>query len=127
MHEYTREMKRTLLQMIAWGVFICGSAYITGHGWRISGLVMGIMGSILYCLLLWYRVLKSTDMPADKAIFYMRAGWLMRLFFIVFMLFLYIKIPALDFWAAVVGLFTLQIVIAGNAIIFVVRNILRSG
>lgn len=126
MQEYTREMKRTLLQIIAWGIFICGSAYFAGHGWRIPGLVMGITSSIIYCLLLWYRILKCSDMPAHKAVFYMRMGWGIRLFFIVIMLFLSLKIPALDFGSAVVGLFTLQIVMISNAVVFVVKNFLHT-
>ncbi|MBC8015712.1 MAG: hypothetical protein H7X79_08210 [Sporomusaceae bacterium] len=122
MQEYTREMKRTLLQMLVWGILICGSAYFAGHGWRIPGLVMGITSSIIYCLLLWYRILKSADMPVHKAVFYMRLGWGIRLFFIAIMLFLSLRIPALDFGSAVVGLFTLQIVIISNAVVFVVKN-----
>lgn len=122
MQEYTIEMKRTLLQMVVWSVFICGSAYFTGYGWRIPGLLLGIASSIVYFLLLWYRVLKSADMPMNKAIFYMRIGWLIRLLFIVTMLFLSLKIPALDFGSAVVGLFTLQIVMTFNALVFVAKN-----
>lgn len=126
MQEYTREMRRTFLQMMAWGIFICGTAYFTGNGWRVPGLVLGIGSSILYFLLLWYRVLKSTDMPVHKAILYMRIGWLIRVIFVIMALFLSLKLPNIDFVAAVVGLFTLQIVIVGNAVIFVVKNLLNS-
>lgn len=127
MQEYTKEMKRTFLQMVVWGIFVCGSAYCAGFGWRIPGFVMGIIGSLFYFLLLWYRVLKSTDMPVHKAIFYMQVGWIMRLFFIVTILFLSLKMPVLDFGSAVVGLFTLQIVIIYNAFVFVTKNFLHIG
>jgi len=127
MQEYTIEMKRTLLQITVCGIFICGSAYFTGFGSRIPGLMMGIFSSIVYFLLLWYRVLKSAEMPVQKAIFYMRMGWLIRLAFILIMLFLCLKIPILDFGSAVVGLFTLQIVMVFNAFIFVMKNFLNIG
>lgn len=127
MQEYTKEMKRTLLQMIAWGIFICGSAYFAGYGSRIPGLVIGIVSSIIYCLLLWYRVLKSTEMSVHKAIFYMRVGWLIRLFFVAIMLLLALRMPMLDFGSAVIGLFTLQIVIVLNAFVSVARNFLSIG
>lgn len=127
MQEYIGEAKRTLLQIIAWGIVMCGSAYFAGYGWRIPGLVMGISSSIIYCLLLWYRILKSADMPVEKAIFYMRMGWGIRLFFILIMLFLSLKIPILDFGSAVVGLFTLQIVMVSNAFVYVVKNFFRRG
>ncbi len=122
MQEYVIEIKRTLLQIIVWGVMICSAAYFLNQGWRVPGLVMGIMTSIIYFLLMCYRVNKTAAMSVTKAVSYMRIGWLMRLAFVVLMLFLSIKIPTLDFLSAVIGLFSLQVVLIANAGVLVIKS-----
>ena len=122
MQEYIVEVKRTLLQIIAWGIFVCASAYFTGSGWRIPGLILGMLTSMIYFLLMCYRVKKSADMSVPKAISYMRLGWLLRLSFVAIMLVLSIKIPIFDFLSAVIGLFSLQVVIIGNAGIIIMKS-----
>lgn len=122
MQEYIVEVKRTLLQIIAWGIMVCAAAYFTGFGWRIPGLILGMITSMIYFLLMCYRVKKSADMSVPKAISYMRLGWLLRLSFVAIMLVLSIKIPIFDFLSAVIGLFSLQVVIIGNAGIIIMKS-----
>jgi len=122
MQEYIVEVKRTLLQIMAWGIVVCGTAYFSGFGWRIPGLVLGMMTSMIYFLLMCYRVGKSANMSVSKAISYMRLGWLMRLSFVALMLILSIKIPLFDFISAIIGLFSLQVVIIGNAGVLIVKS-----
>ena len=125
MQDYVIEIRRTLLQMTAWGIFICASAYFKGDGWRLPGLSIGITTSMVYFLLMCYRVKQSAAMPVHKALVYMRVGWLIRLSFVVLMLVLSVKIPIIDFGSAVVGLFTLQIILFLNAIAIVSKGFLR--
>ena len=122
MQEYVIEIKRTLLQVLLWGAILCGVAYFLNQVWRIPGLLMGIGTSMIYFLLMCYRVSKSATMSVSKAISYMRIGWLLRLTFIGIMLLLSIKIPSLDFLSAVIGLFSLQVVIVTNAGIMIVKS-----
>lgn len=122
MQEYVIQIRRTLLQILAWGFFISVGAYFTGFGWRIPGFIMGLFTSGVYFLLMCYRVSKSADMPIHKALLYMRIGWILRLSFIVIMLFMSLKIPVLDFWSAVFGLFTLQIVMFLNGVVIVGKS-----
>ena len=124
MQEYVIEVKKTVLQITVWGVIICAAAYFHGDSWRIPGLVMGVVTSMIYFLLMCYRVRKSATMSVLKAISYMRLGWLMRLSFVSLMLLLSIKIPFFDFISAIIGLFSLQIVIIVNASIVVVKSFL---
>lgn len=125
MQDYVIEIKRTLLQIAAWGIFLCSSAYFIGYSWRIPGLVLGVITSMAYFLLMCYRVNQSASMPVHKALVYMRVGWLVRLSFVVLMLIVSLKIPIVDFWSAVVGLFTLQIILFLNAIAIVSKSFLR--
>jgi hypothetical protein len=124
MQEYVIEIKKTVLHMFVWGISICVIAYFIGLTERLAGLSIGIFTSVVYFLLMCYRVRKSADMPVHKALLYMRVGWLMRLSFIVLMLLLSVKIPGIDFWSAVFGLFTLQIVMFLQAAVMVTRSFL---
>jgi len=126
MQEYVSEIKKTLLQITVWGVLICGIAYFSGLSWRIPGLMLGVMTSMIYFLLLCYRVRNSATMSVPKAISYMRLGWLMRLSFILLMLLLSIKIQFFDFVSAIIGLFSLQIIMIANASLFVVKSFLSN-
>jgi len=122
MQEYIIEMKRIVLQITVWGAILCVMVYFSGIAWRIPGLMLGITTSMIYFLLMCYRVNKSAEMSVIKAISYMRMGWLMRLSFIVLMLLLSIKIPVFDFISAVIGLFSLQVVMIANVSVVVVRS-----
>lgn len=126
MQEYVAEIKRTLLQIFLWGILICSVAYFFNQGWRVPGLIMGISTSVVYFLLMCYRVSKSADMSVVKAISYMRMGWLLRLAFIAIMLVLSIKIPSLDFLSSVIGLFSLQVVLVFNAGIMIIKSFFNS-
>jgi hypothetical protein len=123
MQEYVIEIKKTVLQMFVWGICVCAATYFGGQPERLAGLSMGIFTSVIYFLLMCYRINKSADMPVHKALLYMRVGWLMRLSFIVIMLLLSVKIPGIDFWSAVFGLFTLQIVIFLQAAFVVTKSL----
>ena len=126
MQEYVIEVKRTLLQITVWTIMICSAAYFAGLSWRVPGLLLGSVTSMIYFLLLCYRVSNSASMSVPKAISYMRLGWLMRLSFIALMLLLSIKIPLFDFLSAVIGLFSLQMVMIANASMVVVKGLLNS-
>jgi hypothetical protein len=122
MQEYVIEIRKTVLHMFVWGISICAVAYFMGLSERLAGLSIGIFTSIVYFLLMCYRIQKSADMPIHRALLYMRVGWLMRLLFIVVMLLLSVKIPGIDFWSAVLGLFTLQIVMFLQAAVIVTKS-----
>jgi len=118
------EVKKIVLQITVWGAMICCIAYFSGLSWRIPGFLLGLVTSIIYFLLMCYRVGNSATMTVPKAISYMRLGWLMRLSFISLMLLLSIKIEFFDFISAAVGLFSLQIVMTANASLFVIKSFL---
>ncbi len=123
MQDYVIEVKRTVLQMIVWGLFVGVSAYAAGLDNVVPGLALGIATSMIYFLLMCYRVKKSAEMPLHKAIAYMRSGWLVRLAFVVLMLVLAVGISNINFGAAIVGLFSLHIVILFNAVVLVVQGV----
>lgn len=108
--------------MAAWTLCLAAGLYAAGQGWRLPGFFLGALTSLIYFLLMAARVRKSAELPVKQAVTYMRLGWLVRLSFIVLMLFLSIKVPLFDFWAAVAGLFSLQMVLFINAVVVVTRS-----
>jgi len=122
MQEFTIQVKRTLRQMAALLVLLAVCAWLTGHAAAILGLFMGGAASAVYFLLMGYRVRQSAGLPPQQAVVYMRLGWLVRLSFVVLILILSLKIQQIDFAAAVVGLFSLQIVVIFNAVLIVARS-----
>lgn len=117
MGEYGIEVRKTLGQLLLWAVFVCVSAWFSGQTSRIPGFLTGLFTAMIYFALLSHRIRRSADMPVAKAITYMRIGWMLRLLFIVLMLYLSVHLPWLDFWSAVIGLFSLYFVMLYNALI----------
>lgn len=123
---YVGQVRKTLLHLLALGLFLTISAFLSDKVFFIPGLLVGWTSSVLYFLLLCRRVKKSAELPPDKALASMRAGWVLRFGFMIAMLVLSVKVPGIDFWAAVVGLFSLHIVLVLNAVYFVVFELISN-
>ncbi|HWR44372.1 ATP synthase subunit I [Sporomusa sp.] len=120
------QMRRTLAHLAVWGLFITFGALVSGKVFIIPGLLTGWLGSVIYFLLMCRRVKKSAELPHAQAIASMRAGWLIRFSFAISMLVLSVHVPWIDFWAAVVGLFSLHIVLMVNAVITVISGLIAN-
>lgn len=125
MQEFTIQVKQTLIQMAVLLAVLSGAFCLSGHLAAIPGLLLGGVASVVYFLLMGYRVRRSAAMTPEKAVAYMRMGWLVRLSFVVLILVLSLKIPQINFAAAVLGLFLLQIVAILNAVLIVARSYFR--
>lgn len=124
MQEFFVEIRRTLAYMLAWAALLIVGCLTGGRAEFIPGLILGGSGSIIYFLLLSYRIKKSTTMTTEQAVGYMRSGWLIRLIFITAILIMSLKIPEIHFLAAVVGLFSLQIILYAQAVFTVLTGLL---
>ena len=124
MQEYFIRIKQTVLQIVVLGTIICISAYYKGYTWCIPGFILGTFTSIMYFLLMCYRVYKAADMPAEQALSYMKLGWVLRLSFIVMMLLISLRVPVINFGSSVVGMFTLQMVMFLNALVIIIKSFL---
>ncbi len=122
---YWQEVRRTLLQLILWGGCIAVGIYQSGQAAKLYGFLLGIVTGGAYYLMLSLRICRSAELPAAKAVGYMRAGWVVRLVLVLLMLLLSVKAPWLDFWAAVAGLLLLQGVMVMNAVLMALRAWLR--
>jgi len=117
MQQFVGEIKHLLAQVAGWSLALCFFAYFSGAAYLIPGVLAGTLTSIVYFLLMSYRIQRSMKLPLAKAVTYMRIGWMIRLAFVLVMLIISIRISQLHFWAAVVGLLSLHFIILLNAII----------
>lgn len=123
---YVVQVRRTLVQLVALMVFMTLSAWVSNKFSIIPGLLIGWTSSVIYFLLMCRRVKQSAELPPSKALASMRAGWLIRFGFMIAILVLSVQLPGIDFWAAVVGLFSLHIVLMINAVYIVVCGLISS-
>ncbi|MGL5514745.1 MAG: ATP synthase subunit I [Sporomusa sp.] len=121
---YAIQVRQTLVHLSAWGLLITVGAFLSNKISIIPGLLTGWSGSVIYFLLMCRRVKKSVELPLGQAVAAMRSGWLSRFSFTISLLVLSVYVPGIDFWAAVVGLFSLHIVIMLNAVFFVIAKLI---
>ncbi len=120
--EFAAGVKRLLLHMAVLVAVLAAGLLAAGHGEKVSGLIVGAVTSATYFLLICYRVRRAVAMPPREAVAYMRTGWFVRLAFIVVMLAVALKVPAIDFIFAVIGLLSFQIAILLDGLYLVVRR-----
>lgn len=125
-NNYTSHVRRVLLHLLAWGLFITVSTLVSGRVGILLGLLTGWTSSLFYFLLMCRRIKKSAELPPGQAVASMRTGWLLRYGFMISMLVLSVHLPGIDFWAAVVGLFSLHIVLFLNAVGIVVSGLITN-
>lgn len=114
----------TLLQMALIAAVLTPVAYALGRESAVTGLLLGAAASFIYLLLLGNRIRHSSTLPPAKAVASMRAGWFVRLCFVALVVILALRLNHINFFAVVVGLFLLQIVLLLNAAGLVVRSLL---
>lgn len=115
-----------LVKLCVWTLFLIVSAFISGLPEKIPGLLLGVVTSAVYLVLMAKRVEKSAGLPVSSAVFSMRVGWVLRLSFIVMMLIVSLKVPGIDFIAAVVGLFSLHIIMLFSVVPFLLKHWLKN-
>lgn len=120
--EFAGSVRRFLLQMAAWAALVTAGLYVAGYGGKVAGFLAGTAVSIIYFLLLGYRVRRSAAMPPKQAVAYMRMGWVIRLAFVALAVIWMLKVPAIDFTGAILGLFSFKIVLLLNGFWLVVRR-----
>lgn len=115
-----------LVKLCVWTLFLIVSAVISGVSEKIPGFLLGVGTSAVYLVLMAKRVEKSAGLPVSAAVFSMRVGWGLRLAFVVMMLIISLKVPGIDFIAAVVGLFSLHIIMLFSVVPFLLKHWLKN-
>lgn len=103
------QLRRTILfsGSIAFGLAL--TIMYQPHPFR-NGLLLGIIVGIVYTYLLFNRLIRTTHMPANKAVAFMRVGYVMRLILVMAVMYLTISTPLLDIYGVAFGLFIAPII-----------------
>lgn len=122
MQELFFEIIKAAGQALVFIVFLAAGAYLEGRPSIAFGLLVGALTGIIYFSLMGYRLKKAAGQSAAKAVFSMRIGWFFRFAFVLLMLIISLRASYIDFGAAVVGLFSLHIIIFLNAVVKLLKD-----
>ena len=116
------EVRQILKRMSLGMLLICIGAYILGRGSALSGLALGFTTGLIYFLFLYYQIEKIAGLPKEKAIGYMRWGWIIRFAVLISMLIL-IGSSKINISAAIIGFFSFPVALFIMALALVVQQI----
>ena len=111
-------MKCILTQTVI-SLLLCGlGAYILGKAYLVMPIITGCIVGGACWFIIAYRITKSADQNGEEAKKSMQFGWIIRLFLILGTLIMAIRISVEMFWAVVIGLFLISVIMMINAIVF---------
>ncbi|MDF2564323.1 MAG: hypothetical protein K0Q53_718 [Massilibacillus sp.] len=111
-------MKCILTQTVI-SLLLCGlGAYVLGKAYLVMPIIAGCIVGGACWFIIAYRITKSADLSGDEAKKSMQFGWVIRLFLILGTLIMAIRISVEMFWAVVIGLFLISVIMMVNAIVF---------
>lgn len=119
--EYLIEIRRTLLPYILLCLASCVGAYLGGKLQVMLGLFEGMVVGVVYFLMMSSRVQKSLELPMQKAVWYMRIGWFIRVAFVLMVFIATLRYSQVDFPALLAGFFLLHFAILVRPLLMVLR------
>ena len=102
--------------MTAAGVFLSVIMLLLGYSRLVAGFALGTAFSMANCTMLGKQLKRAADLPVDKAVAQIQAGWLARLSLAVVLLALSSRFAEINFLAAVAGFFLFQLVLVSMAV-----------
>jgi uncharacterized membrane protein len=111
-------MKCILTQTVIGLLLCCLGAYVLGKAYLVMPIIAGCIVGGACWVIIAYRITKSADLNGDEAKKSMQFGWVIRLFLILGTLIMAIRISVEMYWAVVMGLFLISIIMMVNAIVF---------
>lgn len=121
MDEYGFGLVHNLLLMVACGSIVCIFAVLLGYSYTLSSLIMGIVTGIIYMLLLHQQVDKGGKMSPERAIEYMKGGWVQRFCLVLSVVMIAIKLHQ-KVLPLLLGFFVYRIVIFINTVALTIRE-----
>ena len=111
-------MKCILTQTVI-SLLLCSlCAYVLGKAYLVMPIIAGCIVGGACWFIIAYRITKSADLNGDEAKKSMQFGWVIRLFLILGTLIMAIRISVEMYFAVVVGLFLISVIMMVNAIVF---------
>ncbi len=122
MDEFQLQLSRTVkVVRLILGLMALGLIY-DYRSPLIWGVMLGTGVSLINSIMLGNRMKKMVELPIFQAIFFMRQGYAIRLIFILFALYMGLKLPQFDLYAVAAGLFVAQAVSIIDLIFRLIRG-----
>lgn len=110
---------KCILTQTAISLLLCSiGAYTLGKAYLVMPIIAGCIVGGTCWFIVAYRMTKSAGLTVDEAKKSMQFGFVIRWFLILGILIMAIRITEEIFWAVVIGLFLISVIMMVNAIVF---------
>ena len=110
---------KSILTQTAISLLLCSiGAYVLGKAYLVMPIIAGCIVGGTCWFIVAYRMTKSAGLTVDEAKKSMQFGFVIRWFLIIGILIMAIRITEEIFWAVVIGLFLISVIMMINAIVF---------
>lgn len=123
MQNYELKVRNMLAQIALFGTIVCPIVYIYSSVQITAGLLIGLMTGAVYFLYLYRQVENVKVLSKQKAIEYIRGGWVIRLGAMLLVLIVITHVIKVNTLAFVAGFFTMPVLLFINGMLLVIKQI----
>ena len=123
MREFKEEITGTLIGVALYWLIGSGMLYFAGASSWLAGFALGCASGAVHYILLAMRLKRVTEMSAEKAMMFMRVGFIMRFAFVALVLVFAAQVSRVFFAACAVGVIGLYAVQMARALFGGIRSL----
>jgi len=112
---------KNLILMVVCGSVLCILAVLLGYSSKLPSILLGIATGIVYFILLYQQVNKGGRMEPERAIQYMKGGWLQRFCLVLSVVIIAIKLNW-EVLPLLAGFYTYRVVLYIDTIVLTIRE-----
>lgn len=125
MREFRQEIRGTLIGVALYWVIGSAMFYSVGLSSWLAGFALGCASGAVHYILLAMRLSRVTEMSAEKAMVFMRVGFILRFAFVALVLVFAMQVSRVFFTSCAVGVIGLYAVQTTRAFVAGVRSLHR--
>ena len=123
MKEFRQEIRGTLIGVALYWLVGSGIFYLVGLSSWLAGFALGCASGAVHYILLAMRLSRAAEMSAEKAMMFMRVGFIMRFAFVALVLVFAAQVSRIFFASCAVGVIGLYAVQTTRAFLGGVRSL----
>lgn len=123
MKEFRQEIRGTLIGVALYWLVGSGIFYLVGLSSWLAGFALGCASGAVHYILLAMRLSRAAEMSAEKAMMFMRVGFIMRFAFVALVLVFAVQVSRIFFASCAVGVIGLYAVQTTRAFLGGMRSL----
>ena len=123
MREFRQEIRGTLIGVALYWLVGSGIFYLVGLSSWLAGFALGCASGAVHYILLAMRLSRAAEMSAEKALMFMRVGFIMRFAFVALVLVFAAQVSRIFFASCAVGVIGLYAVQTTRAFLGGMRSL----